>query len=39
MLHAKAYIHNEKTRLHELLLAIAQEIAKRSNREDVTLVN
>jgi len=39
MLHAKAYIHNEKARLHELLLTIAQEIAKRSNREDVTLVN
>jgi len=37
MLHAKAYIHDEKARLHERLPALAQEIAKRSNRKDVTL--
>ena len=37
MLRAKAYIHDDKARLHERLPALAQEIAKRSNRQDVTL--
>jgi len=37
MLHAKAYIHDEKARLHERLPALAQEIAQRSHRQDITL--
>jgi hypothetical protein len=35
MLHAKAYIHDEKARLHERLPALAEEIGKRSKRKDV----
>ena len=37
MLHAKAYIHDEKARLHERLPALAQEIGKRSGRGNVHL--
>jgi len=37
MLHAKAYIHDEKARLHERLPALAEEIAQRSHRQDITL--
>ncbi|WP_210756802.1 hypothetical protein [Caldichromatium japonicum] len=37
MLHAKAYIHDEKARLHERLPALADEIGKRSGRTDITL--
>jgi len=37
MLHAKAYIHDKKAQLHERLPALAQEIAKRSRRQDITL--
>jgi len=37
MLHAKAYIHDEKARLHERLPELAQEIAQRSHRQDITL--
>jgi len=37
MLHAKAYIHDEKARLHERLPALAQEIEKRSGRQDIAL--
>jgi len=37
MLHAKAYIHDEKARLHERLPALAQEIGRRSGRDDVVL--
>jgi hypothetical protein len=37
MLHAKAYIHDEKARLHERLPKLAQEIAQRSHRQDITL--
>jgi hypothetical protein len=37
MLHAKAYIHDEKARLHERLPALAQEIGKRSGRQDIVL--
>jgi hypothetical protein len=37
MLHAKAYIHDEKARLHERLPALAQEIGKRSGRQDIAL--
>jgi len=37
MLHAKAYIHDEKARLHERLPALAAEIGKRSGRTDITL--
>jgi hypothetical protein len=36
MLHAKAYIHDEKARLHERLPALAREIAKRSTQHDMT---
>jgi len=35
MLHAKAYIHDEKARLHERLPDLAQEIGKRSCRKDI----
>jgi|GEM_PF-1035623 len=37
MLHAKAYIHDEKARLHERLSALAAEIGKRSGRYDASL--
>ncbi len=37
MLHARAYIHDEKARLHESLPALAQEIAGRSGRMDISL--
>ncbi|MFN3742894.1 MAG: DEAD/DEAH box helicase family protein [Anaerolineales bacterium] len=37
MLHAKAYIHDEKARLHERLPTLAEEIGKRSGRNDITL--
>jgi len=37
MVHAKAYIHDEKARLHERLPVLADEIGKRSGRTDITL--
>jgi hypothetical protein len=37
MVHAKAYIHDEKARLHERLPELAMEIGKRSRRQDITL--
>mgnify|MGYP001000632106 CR=1 FL=1 len=37
MLHARAYIHDEKARLHERLRELAPEIARRSGRRDVSL--
>jgi hypothetical protein len=37
MLHAKAYIHDEKARLHERMPELAREIGKRSKRQDITL--
>jgi len=37
MLHAKAYIHDEKARLHERLPDLAREIGRRSGRQDITL--
>ena len=37
MLHAEAYVHDPKARLHEELPDLANEIAKRSGRRDVTL--
>jgi hypothetical protein len=37
MLHAKAYIHDEKARLHERMPKLAREIGKRSKRQDITL--
>ncbi len=37
MLHAKAYLHDEKARLWERLPALAAEIGKRSGRKDVSL--
>jgi len=37
MLHAKAYIHDDKARLHEKLQELAPEIARRSGRQDVYL--
>ncbi|MGC8782252.1 MAG: DEAD/DEAH box helicase family protein, partial [Anaerolineae bacterium] len=37
MLHAKAYMHDEKARLHERLPALAQEIGRRSGRGNVHL--
>jgi len=37
MVHTNAYIHDEKARLHERLPALAEEIGKRSNRNDITL--
>jgi len=37
MVHAKAYIHDEKAHLHERLPALAQEIGQRSGRDDITL--
>lgn len=37
MIHAKAYIHDEKARLYERLPELAKEIEKRSKREGITL--
>jgi len=37
MLHEKAYIHDEKARLHERLPYLAQKVARRSGRDDVSL--
>jgi len=37
MLHADAYIHDEKARLHEVLPDLANEIGARSKRKDITL--
>jgi hypothetical protein len=37
MLHAKTYLHDEKARLHERLPALAEEIGKRSGRNNITL--
>ncbi|HWP82432.1 MAG TPA: DEAD/DEAH box helicase family protein [Bacteroidota bacterium] len=37
MLHAKAYIHDEKARLWERLPDLAEEIGKRSGRNDIAL--
>ncbi len=37
MLHAKAYFHDEKAGLWERLRDLADEIGKRSNRQDITL--
>jgi len=37
MLHAQAYIHDEKARLHERLPMLAQEIGQRSGRSDISL--
>ena len=37
MLHAKAYVHDEKARLHERLPALAKEVAQRSGRTGVSL--
>ena len=37
MRHVKAYIHDEKARLHERLPELAREIAKRSGLRNVTL--
>jgi len=37
MLHAKAYIHDDKVRLHERLPELAREIAKRGGPQNVTL--
>jgi len=37
MMHAEAYVHDAKARLHEVLPELATEIAGRSGRRDVTL--
>ena len=37
MLHAKAYQHDDKARLHEILPKLAKEIGARSNRRNVML--
>ena len=37
MLHAKAYVHDEKAQLHERLPSLSQEIGKRSRRTDIIL--
>ncbi|PWH18788.1 MAG: restriction endonuclease subunit R [Anaerolineae bacterium] len=37
MLHAKAYIHDEKARLHERLPDLAKQIAQHSSQKDITL--
>ncbi|RMG64661.1 MAG: hypothetical protein D6715_09375, partial [Calditrichaeota bacterium] len=37
MVHAKAYMHDEKARLNERLRELAPEISRRSGRQDVTL--
>lgn len=37
MLHAKAYIHDDKARLHERLPELAREIGQRSGRQGISL--
>lgn len=37
MVHAKAYLHDDKARLHERLPALAQAIGRRSGRHDIAL--
>lgn len=37
MIHAPAYIHDEKARLHEKLPVLAKEMGARSGRRDITL--
>ena len=37
MLHAKAYVNDEKARLHERLPELAREIGQRSGRQNITL--
>lgn len=37
MLHAKAYIHDDKARLHERLPQLAKGLAERSGRSDISL--
>ena len=37
MLYAKAYIHDEKARLHERMPGLSRQLAKRSKREDIFL--
>ena len=37
MLHEKAYMHDEKARLHEVLPNLAKCIGSRSNRQDIVL--
>ena len=37
MLHANAYLHDDKARLHERLPELAKEIGARSQHQDVTL--
>jgi hypothetical protein len=37
MLHAKAYIHDEKAHLHERLPGLAQEIGRRSKKKNIML--
>jgi len=37
MLHAKAYIHDEKARLHERLPELAREMGQRSKKKNVSL--
>jgi len=37
MLYAKAYRHDEKAQLHERLVELAQEIGRRSGRDDIAL--
>lgn len=37
MLHAKAYIHDDKARLHERLPKLAEELAARSNQTGISL--
>jgi len=37
MVHAKAYIHDEKARLHERLPELAEKIGERSGRNDIAL--
>jgi len=37
MLHAKAYIHDDKARLHERLPELAEKIGKRSRRKHISL--
>jgi len=37
MIHAKAYIHDDKAQLHERLPELAQQIGQRSGRRDISL--
>jgi len=37
MLHADAYMHDKKARLHEVLPELAKDISRRSKRGDITL--